>query len=114
MAHYALLTIGGVVEQVIVGEDETTPTPDGFDSWESLYSTRYGMKCVRTSYNGRIRKQYAGIGFVYDENADVFIAPRPFASWTLDENHDWQPPIPMPEDGVHYIWDESMLAWVDG
>jgi hypothetical protein len=70
-----------------------------------------GQRCVRTSYNNNIRKQYAGIGFTYDEVADVFVAPQPFPSWSLDLNHDWQAPEPKPEGD--YTWDESTLAWVE-
>jgi len=65
----------------------------------------------QTSYNHRIRKQYAGIGYTYDEAADVFVAPQPFPSWTLDENHDWQPPKAKPEDGLMYFWNEESLDW---
>lgn len=56
-----------------------------------------------------LRKQYPGEGYTYDSNADVFIAPKPYASWILDQNHDWQPPVPRPEGA--YIWDESQLNW---
>jgi len=59
-----------------------------------------------------MRKQYAGIGYDYDPIADVFVAPQPYPSWTLDENHDWQPPTPMPTDGERYSWDEEELEWV--
>jgi len=68
-----------------------------------------GGRWIQTSYNHNIRKQYAGIGFTYNSNADVFVAPQPFPSWTLDENHDWQAPVPMPEGS--YYWDEETLSW---
>ena len=69
---------------------------------------------MRTSYNNNIRKRYASIGYSYDESADVFISPSPHPSWLLDENHDWQAPIPRPEgDDVHWDWNEELLAWVD-
>ena len=64
----------------------------------------------QTSYNGTIRKQYAAVGYFYDAVADVFIAPQPFASWSIDENFDWQAPTPKPEG--FYIWDETNLEWV--
>jgi hypothetical protein len=64
------------------------------------------------SYNGNIRKQYAGIGYTYDAVNDVFIAPQPYPSWSLDENFDWQPPTPMPTEGNRY-WDEDSLSWVE-
>lgn len=64
---------------------------------------------IETSIDGEIRKQYAGVGYTYDASADVFIQPQPYPSWTLDENYDWQPPIPKP-DGRH-IWNEETQAW---
>lgn len=110
MAHYAFLDHNNIVTEVITGIDETELI-EGLDT-ETWYGQFRGQKCVRTSYNNRIRKQYAGIGYIYNETADVFIAPQPFASWTLDANHDWQPPVPYPNDGQHYDWDESNLSWV--
>lgn len=112
MAHYAFLDENNVVTQVIVGRNEDEVV-DGISDWELHYSIVMGQPCVRTSYNNNIRKQYAGIGFTYDPVADVFVQPQPFPSWTLDVNHDWQPPTPMPEDGKHYIWNEDELAWVE-
>ena len=109
MAHYAFLDDYNFVTEVIVGRDETEVV-NGICNWEEYYGNFRGQRCVRTSYNGNIRKQYAGIGYLYDETADVFIQPKPYSSWTLDENHDWQPPVAKPE-GV-YIWDEAALAWV--
>jgi hypothetical protein len=62
----------------------------------------------------RIRKQYAGIGYTYDPVNDVFIAPQPYGSWTLDENFDWQPPTPMPvEEGKEYVWFEPNQQWIE-
>ena len=66
----------------------------------------------QTSYNNNIRKQYAGIGYTYDAVNDVFIAPQPFASWSLDQNFDWQPPTPRPEKGF-WDWDEDSLSWIN-
>ena len=60
-----------------------------------------------------MRKQFAGVGYTYDETADVFIAPKPFASWSLDENYDWQAPIEHPADGKQYLWDEANQGWVE-
>jgi hypothetical protein len=56
-------------------------------------------------------KTYAGIGYTYDESADDFVAPQPFASWSLDSNNDWQPPTPRPEG--YFYWDEDSLSWVE-
>jgi hypothetical protein len=110
MAHYAFLDQNNMVVEVIVGKDETELI-DGIEP-EKWYGEFRNMKCVRTSYNNNIRKQFAGIGFRYDETADVFIRPQPFASWTLDENFDWQPPIPFPQDGNAYQWNEEKQEWV--
>jgi hypothetical protein len=111
MAHYAFLDEDNIVTEVIVGKDETQLI-DGLIP-EEWYGNYRGQRCVRTSYNNRIRKQYAGIGFTYDEVADVFVAPSPFASWILDENYDWQAPIDYPADGKDYSWDEANQVWVE-
>lgn len=107
MAHYAFLDENNIVTEVIVGRDEDELDID----WEQYYGQLRGQVCKRTSYNNRIRKQYAGIAYSYDPVADVFIAPKPFPSWTLDENHDWQAPKPKPEG--RYSWDEDNLDWVN-
>lgn len=111
MAHYAFLDENNVVTEVIAGRDEWEVV-GGVSDWEEWYGNYRGQRCVRTSYSGAIRKQYAGIGFIYDDVADVFIVPQPFPSWTLDENHDWQPPVPRPEGNV--VWDEDRQEWVAG
>ena len=66
---------------------------------------------IQTSYNHNFRKQYAGKGYTYDKANDVFISPKPYASWTLDASFDWQPPTPMPDDGKKYNWNEDTQAW---
>ena len=109
MAHYAFIDSNNIVTQVIVGRNEDEVV-DGISDWEAHYAEVMGQRCVRTSYNNNIRKQYAGIGFTYDEAADVFVAPKPFPSWLLDSNHDWQAPVAKPEGD--YMWDEETLAWV--
>lgn len=111
MAHYAFLDENNIVTEVIVGIDETELI-EGLDP-ETWYGNFRNQVCKRTSYNGKIRKQYAGIAFYYDANADVFIAPQAFPSWSLDENYDWQPPIPYPNDDKLYFWDEVKGAWVE-
>lgn len=113
MAHYAFLDSNNIVTQVIVGVDEWEER-DGITDWEAYYAERSGQKCLRTSYNGNIRKNYAGIGFSYDEQRDAFIPPQPFASWLLDEDTcTWQPPKPYPETqtGDIYEWNEEILDW---
>jgi hypothetical protein len=125
MAHYAFLDSNNIVVQVIVGKDEGE---EGID-WESHYAQFSGMTCKRTSYNtsGGIhysdgqpsndqskafRKNYAGIGFIYDLQRDAFIPPKPFASWLLNEDTClWEPPVPFPNDGKYYDWNEQTLAW---
>jgi hypothetical protein len=113
MAHYALLDENNFVTKVITGRDEDEVV-GGVSDWETYYGELLGQRCVRTSYNGNIRKQYAGVGFTYDESADVFIAPQPFPSWVLDSNNDWQAPVAKPVIQYGYcMWDESSLAWVE-
>ena len=108
MAHYAFLDDNNIVTHVIVGIDETE-TIEGVTP-EQWYSAFVGQRCVRTSYTGKIRKQYAGPGYTYDPNNDIFIRPQPFPSWTLDTNHDWQPPQPMPADG-QWTWNKTNQTW---
>jgi len=106
MAHWAELDENNVVLRVTVGSNDE---PDEGYGWliENL-----GGRWVQTSYNHNFRKQFAGIGYTYDEVADVFVAPQPYPSWVLDENHDWQAPVPMPGEGDWY-WDEDSLAWIE-
>ena len=111
MAHYAFLDENNVVTEVIVGIDERESI-EGLDP-ETWYSNFRGQVCKRTSYNHKIRKQYAGIGFTYDSDADIFIAPQPFLSWSLDSNFDWQPPTPRPE-GFDWLWNEELGEWING
>ena len=111
MAHYAFLNEDNIVTEVIVGRNEDEIV-NGVSDWETHYGNIRGQVCKRTSYNNNIRKQFAGIGFSFDETADVFIAPKPFASWSLDANYDWQAPIDYPADGKQYSWDEANQSWV--
>jgi len=108
MAHYAFLDANNVVTEVITGIDETELI-DGLDP-ETWYGNFRAQVCKRTSYNGNIRKQYAAIGYTYDEVRDEFVAPQLYPSWTLDENNDWQPPTPKP-DG-NYYWNEATQTWL--
>ena len=102
MAHYAFLDENNIVTEVIVGKDE------GNFNWEQQYGSFRGQLCKRTSYNGNIRKNFAGIGYTYDEDRDAFIAPQPFASWTLNESTcQWEAPIAYPTDGKDYTWNET-------
>ena len=112
MAHYAFLNDSNIVTEVIVGIDETELI-EGLDP-ETWYGNFRNQTCKRTSYNNNTRKQYAGIGYSYNAEADVFVSPQPFASWTLDESFDWQAPTPMPVvEGKFYTWSEDDLSWVE-
>jgi hypothetical protein len=119
MAHYAILDENNIVIQVIVGKDENEPLPDGYDSWEQYYGGK------RTSFNtiGNVhlnggkpfRKNYAGIGFYYDEEWDAFRPTSKYPSWKLNyETFLWEPPVPQPEpiDGYHWVWGEINKEWV--
>ena len=118
MAHYAFLDANNIVTEVIVGIDEGE---EGID-WEQHYGNFRGQVCKRTSYNtsggihsfGGIpyRKNYAGIGYSYDEQRDAFIPPRPYPSWLLNEATClWDAPVPMPDDDGFYTWDEATTSW---
>jgi hypothetical protein len=110
MAHYAFLDGNNIVTEVIVGIDENELI-EGKDP-EVWYGEFRGQVCKRTSYNGKIRKNYAGIGFIYDEELDAFIAPKPFPSWVLnEETAQWEAPVPRPEG--NYRWDEDTISWVE-
>ena len=111
MAHYAFLDSNNVVTEVIVGRDEWEVV-DGISDWEEAYSLVRGQVCKRTSYNNNIRKHYAGIGFTYDPIRDEFVLPKPFPSWILDSENNWQPPVPNPEGDGSFYWDESSLSWI--
>ena len=121
MAHYAQLDSENIVVNVFVGRDETD-LPAEIDSWEIYYAPQ-GFTVRRTSYNSyggsrsdgtvAFRKNYAGIGFTYDENRDAFIPPQPYASWVLDEDTClWVAPIAYPAEGDH-VWDEETGDWVE-
>jgi hypothetical protein len=107
MAHFAKIENNLVTEVLVVDNNMEHRGADFLANDLGL-----GGTWIQTSYNGNIRKQYAGIGYSYDSVADVFIAPQPFASWSLDENYDWQPPTPMPTEGL-WFWNEATLSWVE-
>lgn len=124
MAHYALIDENNIVVQTITGVDEDVVQQDldgsfvggSTEAWEAFYASRpwfQGLTCKRTSYNGNIRKNYAGIGYTYDPNRDAFIPPKDHESWVLDEETcRWIAPIPYPNDNNRYVWDESIVNWV--
>ena len=119
MAHYAFLDGNNTVTEVITGKDEGE---QGID-WEQHYGDFRGQVCKRTSYNTSggvhslggtpFRKNYAGIGYTFDEARDAFIPPKPFASWVLNEDTClWDAPVAMPSDGGFYNWNEEAGNWV--
>lgn len=112
MAHYAFLDGNNIVTEVIVGIDENELI-EGLDP-ETWYGNFRNQKCKRTSYNGNIRKNYAGIGYTYDESRDAFISPKPFNSWTLNEDScRWEAPVPYPQDEKLYVWSEDLQSWIE-
>jgi hypothetical protein len=117
VAYFAQIDEDGIVLQVISvsNADAPDPAPEHSESpGQAFIADVLGLpgKWVQTSWSGKIRGRYAGIGYRYDADADVFIAPQPYPSWTLDADHDWQAPTPMPTEGGPYVWDEDALAWV--
>jgi hypothetical protein len=112
MAHYAFLDENNIVTEVIVGLDETELIED-LDP-ETWYGNFREQVCKRTSYNGNYRKNYASMGYTYDEERDAFIPPKPYPSWLLDEDTcQWEPPVAHPNDGTIYNWDEETTSWVE-
>jgi hypothetical protein len=111
MAHYAFLDENNVVTEVITGVDENELI-EGIDP-ETWYGQFRNQTCKRTSYNGNYRKNYAAIGWTYDEQRDAFIQPKPFTSWLLNEETClWTAPKPYPTDGFIYNWNEEQLNWI--
>lgn len=114
MAHFAKIEDGIVTNVIVVNNNELLVDGVEVESKGSEFcQSLFGGNWIQTSYNGTIRKQYAGIGCTYNETADVFIAPQPFPSWSLDANYDWQAPIERPADGKLYSWDEANQVWVE-
>jgi len=110
MAHYAFLDENNLVTEVVAGIDETESI-EGLDP-ETWYGNFRGQTCKRTSYNGNIRKNYAGIGYTYDKERDAFIPPKPYDSWVLNEETCiWGPPTEYPNDGLQYVWNEDNIVW---
>ncbi len=118
MAHYALLNYNNVVTKVVTGKDE-----DSVDhNMELVYQDIFKQICKRTSYNTKggvhilggtpFRKNYAGVGYTYDDSKDAFIPPKPFDSWTLNETSClWEAPVSYPSDGELYYWNEENQSW---
>jgi hypothetical protein len=115
MAHFAELDASNLVVRVVSVANCECQDAEGHECEHlgvSFCQQHFGGRWVQTSYNGRIRKRYAGIGFSYDPSRDAFIPPQPFPSWTLDEaTCQWQSPVQRPASGI-YRWAESTLSWV--
>lgn len=116
MAHFCRLGPNNVVEQVIVVDNKDTSDAAGIEKeyiGAAFCERLLGGRWVQTSYNAKIRKNYAGIGYTFDEQRDAFIPPKPFASWVLNEDTcQWKAPVDMPTDGQMYSWDEATTSWV--
>lgn len=119
MSHFAELNDNNVVLRVVVVNNEVLTDKNGneseqkgIDFLKSLYGENTNW--VQTSYNSSFRKNYAGIGYKYDDIADAFISPKPFESWILNEQtYKWESPIPRPDDGKVYTWDEQTISWLE-
>ena len=111
MAHFAKLGVGNKILRVaVVSNDVATTEQAGVDFLNSLYGSRDVWK--QTSYNGNIRKNFAGVGYTYDQTRDAFIPPKPFNSWTLNETTClWEAPVVKPEDNNNYKWNEETQQW---
>jgi len=119
MAHFAQLDENNVVLQVIVVHNNECKDANGNESEDAgiaFCKSIFGENTIwkQTSYNGNIRKNYAGIGYTYDSSREAFISPSPFPSWILDEQTcRWNSPVPMPTDGKNYHWAEKLVSWME-
>jgi hypothetical protein len=110
IAHYAFLDNDNIVTEVIVGIDETELIEGKHP--EVWYGEFRGQTCKRTSYNGNYRKNYAGLGYKYDEALDAFVPPKPYESWLLNEDTAlWEAPVAYPDDEGMYTWNEDTGSW---
>jgi hypothetical protein len=117
MAHFAQLDSNNVVVQVIVVGNADTADANGVEKEHigaAFCERLLGGVWKQTSYNGNMRKRYAGVGYTYDADRDAFIAPKPFPSWVLNNTTvDWEAPVARPNDDKMYRWDEETLSWVE-
>jgi hypothetical protein len=117
MAHFAEIDTdrNNLVLRVVVVANKDTSDADGVEKEHigaAYLEKLLGGTWKQTSYSGKTRKNYAGVGYTYREDIDAFVAPKPYPSWVLDENAQWQAPVPMPDDGKMYSWDEAAQAWI--
>ena len=106
MSHWAEIDSNNKVIRVLVGDNNAPDEGEAF--MKSL-----GGTWVKTSYNGNIRKNYAGVGYEYRSDIDAFVAPQPYPSWSLDVDAKWQPPTPYPTDNKMYSWNEETTEWTE-
>lgn len=117
MAHFAELDADNIVVRVIVVNNAELLDANGQEQEAigvAFCQSLFGGTWVQTSYNGGFRMRFAGEGYAYDQTHDAFIAPKPFPSWTFNDNIlDWVAPVAHPEDGKPYAWDEATTSWVE-
>ena len=119
MAHFAELDANNVVLRVIVVSNKDTSDANGVEKeyiGAAFCERLFGGTWKQTSYNGNIRKNYAGIGYTYRADIDAFTPPQPYPSWVLNDKALWEPPVPMPADASiekPYQWDEATTSWVE-
>ena len=115
MAHFAELDENNVVKRVIVVGNADTSDANGVEKEHigaAFCERLLGGTWKQTSYNGNMRKRYAGIGYVYHADIDAFVPPKPYPSWVLNsETAEWDAPVPRPTDGKAYTWVEATLEW---
>jgi hypothetical protein len=117
MAHFAEINSEGIVQRVIVVDNNDCKDAEGNESeavGAAFCNNLLGGVWKQTSYNGNIRKNYAGIGYQYDEDLDAFIPPQPFSKWILnEETAQWEAPVPMPEGNEEdrYVWNDNKGEW---
>ena len=114
MAHFAKIE-DGVVTQVVVVDNKDTSDASGVEKeyiGAAFLERLLGGTWKQTSYNGNMRKNYAGIGYTFNSDIDAFVPPKPYASWTLNnDTAQWEPPVAMPDDGGMYSWNEETTSW---
>jgi hypothetical protein len=117
MAHFAEIDANNFVRRVIVVNNSELLDVNGVEReylGAAFCTSLFGGTWIQTSYNGNVRKNFAGVGHWYDPDRDAFIAPQPFDSWVLDEDTcTWVAPVPMPDDGGRYVWDEATVSWIE-
>jgi hypothetical protein len=117
VAHFAKLNENNVVTQVIVVSNKDTSDASGVEKEHigaAFCERLFGGTWKQTSYNGNMRKNYAGVGYTYNADIDAFVPPQPYASWVLNETTaQWEAPVAMPDDGGMYTWNEDSQDWVE-